>query len=443
MKKLHLISLGCAKNLVDSEVMLGRLNDYEIISEIQDADVIIVNTCGFIGDAKKESLDAIFEADSKRKKDAILVVSGCLTERYKDEIAELIPEVDIFTGVGDYAKIDQLIAAKKSEFSNEVFLLNEEKRVITGSSYHAYIKIAEGCNQQCSFCAIPQFKGKLHSRTIESIVKELKRLTDNGYFDFTFIAQDTSSFYRDLEVKDGLIKLIDEVERVSRIKRARICYLYPSTLSKNTIDRIADSAIFAPYFDMPIQHISDSVLKVMKRGLDAKKTMKLIEKMRSVKNSYLRTSFIVGHPYENDNDFAQIRDLISSEIFDRVNVFAFSKEERTASFDMPEIDARARRSRMKAAEKAVKSLHAKKLKAMIGREIDAVIDGESAESEYLIAAKNLDFAPEIDPPILINDSEITLPNGEIAPIPPRQIVRAKITATTNSALIATLVGQSH
>ncbi|MDD5548169.1 MAG: radical SAM protein, partial [Sulfurovaceae bacterium] len=198
-KTLHLVSLGCTKNLVDSEVMLGRLSEYKLVDTPESADVIIVNTCGFIDAAKEESINTILSLHEARKEDSLLVMSGCLSQRYKSDLQAELKEVDIFTGVGDYDKIDELIALKKSNFSDSIFLANEtNERIITGSNYHAYIKIAEGCNQACSFCAIPHFKGKLHSRTLNSIVKEIKSLVKKGFWDFSFVSQDSSSYGRDI-----------------------------------------------------------------------------------------------------------------------------------------------------------------------------------------------------------------------------------------------------
>jgi len=233
-KTLHLVSLGCTKNLVDSEVMLGRLKSYKITDDSANADVIIVNTCGFIDAAKEESIQTVLTLHEQRKKDSILVMSGCLTERYREELQADMPEIDIFTGVGDYEKIDALIASKQSTFSPEVYLATETSgRVITGSNYHAYIKIAEGCNQHCSFCAIPSFKGKLHSRSLSSIVKEVKMLVQDGYYDFSFISQDSSSYGRDMNTTEGLIELINGVEKIDGVKSARILYLYPRQLLLN------------------------------------------------------------------------------------------------------------------------------------------------------------------------------------------------------------------
>ena len=309
-KKLHLISLGCTKNLVDSEVMLGKLSEYENTQEIKEADVIIVNTCGFIEAAKTESIQTILEALNNKKENAILVASGCLSERYAKELKEEIPEIDIITGVGDYDKIDLMIEKRKKgekilSNANGVFLANEnDKRIISGSKIHAYIKLSEGCNQKCSFCAIPSFKGKLHSRTLESTLKEVQNLAQKGFSDFTFISQDSSSYLRDLGIKDGLVDLVKGIDKLAKegigIKSARILYLYPATTSKKLIQTIIDSPIFHNYFDMPLQHISQKVLKQMGRGGEFKEMLK---KKRKTPNRFLRASFIIGHPGEGETDF--------------------------------------------------------------------------------------------------------------------------------------------
>ncbi|NCB53718.1 MAG: 30S ribosomal protein S12 methylthiotransferase RimO, partial [Epsilonproteobacteria bacterium] len=218
MKKLHLVSLGCNKNLVDSEVMLGKLKQYELCDDPAKADVLIVNTCGFIGPAKQESLNTIFSLHEARKKNSLLVMAGCLSERYKEELTHELKEVDLFTGVGDYDKIDEIIALRQNRFSPSTYLLNEEERVITGSNAHAYVKLSEGCNQTCSFCAIPNFKGKLFSRTLESIEKEVRFLVAKGFFDFSFISQDSSSFLRDRGEKEGLMRLIETIEAIEGVK---------------------------------------------------------------------------------------------------------------------------------------------------------------------------------------------------------------------------------
>ncbi|HHT6984088.1 TPA: 30S ribosomal protein S12 methylthiotransferase RimO [Campylobacter jejuni] len=406
MPKLFLMSLGCNKNLVDSEIMLGRLSDYEIIDEPQDADVLIVNTCGFIESAKKESINAILSLHDQRKKDSLLVVTGCLMQRYREELMKELPEVDLFSGVGDYEKIDQMILKKTNLFSNSTYLQNENsKRIITGSNYHAFVKISEGCNQKCSFCAIPTFKGKLKSRSIESIVNEVKSLVEKGYKDFSFIAQDSSSYMLDFGIKDGLINLIDEIEKIKGIKVARILYLYPSTTSKALIQKIIDSKVFANYFDMPLQHISDNMLKIMKRGLNKEKILELLKMMRKASNSFLRTGFIVGHPGESDIDFNELCEFLKEFEFDRISIFAYSKEEDTIAFDMEQVPFKAINKRLKIIEKIVDEVIEKSFEKEVGQKRLVVCTGESSEGEFFIAAKDLRWDREIDGEILINESE--------------------------------------
>ena len=404
-KKLHLVSLGCNKNLVDSEVMLGRLANYQLTNEISDADVIIVNTCGFIEAAKAESINTILNMHENRKKDSLLVVSGCLSERYKEELTKELPEVDIFTGVGDYERIDELISLKQSSFTPEVYLANENSpRVITGSKYHAYIKLSEGCNQSCSFCAIPSFKGKLKSRSIDSVVAEVQNLISQGFRDFSFISQDTSSFGRDLGNKNALIDLIKQVELLPGIKSARILYLYPSTTTFKLIDAIAESKIFKTYYDMPIQHISDNMLKIMKRGFGKEKTIKLLEYMKSKKDSFVRTAVIAGHPGESEQDFNELQEFISTFGFDRVTVFEYSNEENTTAFNMKQLPKELISKRATILGQIAKDQMLKSNKKLINKEIELIIDGISDEHEFLLSARPSNWASEIDGEVLINDS---------------------------------------
>jgi len=435
-KKLHLISLGCTKNLVDSEVMLGRLKEYEITDDNSAADVIIVNTCGFIDAAKEESINTLLSLHDKRKKDSILVMSGCLSERYKEELMQELPEIDIFTGVGDYEKIDQLIAQKQSSFSPEVYLATESSgRVITGSNYHAYIKIAEGCNQACSFCAIPSFKGKLHSRSLESIVKEVSSLVAQGFYDFSFISQDSSSYGRDMGLKDGLRDLIKAVEKIEGIKSARILYLYPTTTTFALIDAIANSEIFQTYYDMPIQHIDDRVLKTMKRGFGEKKTIELLEYMKSKSNAFLRTSVIAGHPGEKSESFEKLCTFMEDFGFDRFNVFAYSNEESTAAYEMEQLPKKLIEERATILGKIAQASTIKSLEKMVGRTVKLVIDKESDEHQFLLSARPLQWAVEIDGEILINDTnDIRAEYGKI--------YEAKVTELAGEQLLATLISKA-
>ncbi len=432
-KKLHLVSLGCNKNLVDSEVMLGRLAEYELTNEVDSADVIIVNTCGFIEAAKAESINTILDMHENRKQDSLLVVSGCLSERYQKELAQEIPEVDIFTGVGDYARIDELISLKQSSFTPEVYLANENSpRVITGSKYHAYVKLSEGCNQTCSFCAIPSFKGKLKSRTIDSVVAEVQNLISQGFRDFSFISQDTSSFGRDLGNANALIDLIAQIELLPGIKSARILYLYPSTTTIELIDAIANSSIFETYYDMPIQHITDHMLKVMKRGFGKDKTVELLKHMRSKANSFVRTAVIAGHPGESEADFIELKEFLANFGFDRITVFEYSNEENTTAYNLEQIPQEIISQRATEIGEIAREAMLKSQEALIGKEIRVIIDGESSEHEFLLTARPTLWAPEIDGEVLINDTnDLAVEHGDY--------FIAKVTQVADITPVATLV----
>ena len=434
-KTLHLVSLGCTKNLVDSEVMLGRLREYKLVDNPESADVIIVNTCGFIDAAKEESINTILSLHEARKKDSLLVMSGCLSQRYKNDLQAELKEVDIFTGVGDYDKIDKLIELKKSTYSDEIFLSDEtHERVITGSNYHAYIKIAEGCNQACSFCAIPHFKGKLHSRTLSSIVKEIQSLVKKGFWDFSFISQDSSSYGRDIGLKDGLVDLIKEVEKIDGVKSARILYLYPSTTTFDLIDTIADSKVFQTYYDMPIQHINDDMLKTMKRGFGENKTKALLEYMKSKDGAFIRTTFIAGHPEESEESFNELCEFVKSFEFDRANVFSYSNEEETTAYEMQQLPKKVIDKRAKILGDIVEETTLKSLETMVNKTIDIVIDGVSDEHEYLLSARPLAWAVEVDGEILVNDTnDIEVEFGKV--------YKAKITELAGNQLLAKIISE--
>jgi ribosomal protein S12 methylthiotransferase RimO len=413
--------------------MLGRLREYSITDDVTIADVIIINTCGFIDAAKTESINTILDTHEQRKEDSILVVSGCLTQRYQEELQAELPEVDIFTGVGDYAKIDELIAKKENRFSNSVYLSNEnDERVITGSTYHAYIKISEGCNQLCSFCAIPSFKGKLHSRTLKSIVKEVQQLVAQGYYDFSFVSQDSSSYGRDIGYGDGLIDLIDAVEQIEGVKSARILYLYPSTTTFALIDKIASSNIFQTYFDMPIQHIDDAILKTMKRGFGETKTRELLEYMKNKANSFIRSAIIVGHPTESDEQFNKVSDFVKEFGFDRLSVFEYSNEESTKAHEMEQVDSETIAQRANILGGTAAQTNSASLEKLIGKTLEVVVEGESDEHEFLLSARPLSWAFEIDGDILINDTnDKAIEYGTI--------YQAKITQLAGDRLLATIL----
>jgi len=388
--------------------MLYRLREYNLIDNPEYADVIVVNTCGFIGDAKEESINTILELHKQRKKNSLLVVAGCLTQRYRKEILSDMPEIDIVTGVGDYNAIDELIKKKESRFSPTTYLA-DAPRVITGSTYHAYIKISEGCNQKCSFCAIPNFKGKLQSRRVSSVITEIEFLIEQGYYDFSIISQDTSSYGKDIKEEEYLIKLIKAIDEIDGVKSARVLYLYPTTTSFKLIQAIIDSPKFHNYFDMPIQHINDNMLKnIMKRGDGRDKIVELLKMMKKAPNSYIRTGVIVGHPGESRDDYNELVDFIKEYQFNRVSIFTYFDEEGTLAYKRDDkIEHEVIKQRALLLKNIYESeIYPKKLAEYVGKSIDIVIDSQSDEHEYLLSAKALIWAPEIDGEILVNDSEL-------------------------------------
>jgi MiaB/RimO family radical SAM methylthiotransferase len=298
------------------------------------------------------------------------------------------------------------------------------------------VKLSEGCNQACSFCAIPSFKGKLHSRTLESLIKEVKSLVARGYVDFSFVSQDSSSFLRDQDIKNGLELLIDEVEKIEGIKTARILYLYPSTTTLSLIDKIADSKVFVNYFDMPLQHITPSMLKIMKRGKGVEKLNELMNHMKSKPNSFVRTTFIAGHPGETVEDHEALCKYIEEFKFDRANVFSYSTEEGTTaalSKDMVEqeiIDERAEEIGEIIAQTTQESLENE-----VGKTFEVYVDGESDEHEYLLSARKTLWAPDIDGEIYINDNEL----GDGEQIKFGQIYTVKVTELVGDKLLATVI----
>lgn len=435
MPKLYLHSLGCNKNLVDSEIMLGRLENYDIVSEPSSADVLIVNTCGFIKSAKEESIKSILNLHEQRKKGSLLVVTGCLMQRYKDELVKALPEVDLFTGTSDFERIDELILKRTNLFSNSAYLQGENtKRIITNSNFHAFVKIAEGCNQHCSFCAIPNFKGRLRSRPLKSIIKEVQNLVAQGFFDFSFIAQDTSSYLLDEGQKDGLIELISEIERIKGVRAARILYLYPTSVSLALIEKIIASKVFVNYFDMPLQHISDKMLSLMKRGANKARLIELLNLMRNADESFLRTGFIVGHPHESEAEFNELCEFIRSFDFDRISIFGYSKEEDTKAYEMPQIPQKTINLRLKQIEKIVDFKIEKSFEKELGKVREVVCVGKSSEGEFFIGGKDLRWDRDIDGEILINESKCgALKQGKI--------YECLITQSVDKKLIATALRQ--
>src|SRR4026207_4257 len=420
MKKVGFISLGCPKNLVDSEVMMGQLKQhgYQITSNAEDADTVVVNTCGFIDSAKKESIDTILEAAQLKTNGQAkrLIVAGCLVERYRDELKAEIPEVDAFIGTNQINDILAVCDPKTNTRSLPVVPLGNQSatylydestpRVLATPSHYAFIKIAEGCDRPCAFCFIPQMRGHFRSRRFGSIVAEAHQLAEEGVKELMLVAQDSSRYGEDLGKQDALARLLRELSHVDGIEWVRVMYTYPTHISDGFLDAIADEPKAVNYLDMPLQHAAQNVLKLMKRGGNRKSLERLIERVRKrVPGIAVRTTFISGFPGETESDFDELMSFIKNVEFDRVGVFTYSDEEGTPAYDLqakvdPKVAKQRRTRLMKEQAKIAKRKH----KAMVGETVQVMFEGESSESELLWQGRMETQAPDIDGCVLINDA---------------------------------------
>ncbi len=405
-----MVSLGCAKNQVDSEMILGVCkNKLDIVATPEEADLIIINTCAFIEPARKEAIDTILQLADYNKK---MIVCGCLPQRYKDEIKKLLPEVDRFVTIDEYGNIGKIV----EEVLNADFTLNDGfsplNRLYTTPEYMRYIKISEGCFNRCAFCAIPLIRGKLKSRTIESIVEEVKKVVSEGAYEINLISQDTTKYGYDLYHKLALIDLLKEIVKIEGDFKVRLLYLYPDIVTDELIDFIASNDKIMPYFDIPIQHSEDKLLKAMLRRGDRKYLLELFDKIRTrIPNAILRTTFIVGFPYETEEDVDNLIDFVKKVRFDRLGAFTFSLEENTPATKYPnEIDESTKQARYERLMAAQKEIALSNNKALIGKTLDDVFIIGYDEESYLYVARSYAYAPdEIDGAIYVAaKSELSL-----------------------------------
>ena len=419
MKKVGFVSLGCPKNLVDSEVMMGHLkqNGYEITSDAADADTVVVNTCGFIDSAKQESIDTILEAaqlktggNAKR-----LIVAGCLVERYRDELKAEIPEVDAFIGTNQINDILSVCDPQTNTRSLPVVALGNQSatylyddstpRVLATPSHYAFVKIAEGCDRPCAFCFIPQMRGHFRSRRFGSIIAEAHQLAEEGVKEIILVAQDSSRYGEDLGKQDALARLLRELSHVDGIEWVRVMYTYPTHISDGFLDVLAEEPKAVKYLDMPLQHASQNVLKLMKRGGNRKSLERLIERVRRrVPGIAVRTTFITGFPGETENDFEELMSFVRNVEFDRVGVFTYSDEEGTPAFALPEkVQHRTAARRRTSLMKEQARISRRRNKARIGEVVRVLFEGESKETELLWQGRMETQAPDVDGCVLIND----------------------------------------
>lgn len=414
--KLGLISLGCSKNTVDSENMLGILvkeKQLELVEDLEEADVVIVNTCAFINDAKEESIQTILEMADYKKDGNLkkLVVCGCLSERYKDELIKEIPEIDAVVGTGDVDKIGEVVDSiqngnKEIKVGSLDFLpTSKTPRMLTNYPHSAYLKISEGCDKKCTYCIIPSLRGELRSRTIEDVVEEAKILASDGVIELNLLAQEITEYGKDIYGKRMLPELLKELVKVEGIEWIRLYYMYPNSISDELIEVIKDEPKICNYFDVPIQHISDNILQNMGRAKSGDYIRSILGRIRGrIPDATIRTTVIVGFPGETEKNFEELKEFIKEFEFDYVGVFKYSREEDTVAYDLPnQIPEEIKEKRWSELLNIQGEIVERKNERFIGETVDVIIDGVSTESEYMLEGRMRSQALEIDGKVLTSD----------------------------------------
>jgi len=442
-QKVSLVSLGCPKNLVDAEVMLGHLpgDRFEIITDETKADIIIVNTCSFIREAKEESVETILElADLKNSgRCRTLVVSGCLPQRYGEELMRELPEIDLFLGTGDMHRIAELLDAPAGDdrFGSielpDYLYDHATPRLRSSPFYSTYVKIAEGCANRCSYCVIPDIRGSLRSRSISSVVEEVHRLVDEGVQEINLIAQDITAFGADREDGAGLEKLLRELTRIEGLQWLRLLYAYPDGISDELLDLIASEEKICNYLDIPLQHIDDRILSMMNRRVSESDVRALVRKVRDrIPNVTLRTSFIVGFPGETDEEFARLLEFVREGHFERVGVFRYSREEGTAAAKLEDqIPERTKKARYQKLMRAQNRVSFRKNRALVGRVDPVLVEGFSEETDLLLRGRSIRQAPDVDGLVYITAGQADI--GDIVPL--------RITDSSEYDLIGEIVSE--
>jgi ribosomal protein S12 methylthiotransferase len=450
-RKIHFVSLGCVKNRVDTEVMLGVAGQggWDIVSEPGEAEVIVVNTCGFIGEAKKESIDTIFELAEYKKVGACkkLVVAGCLSQRYSADLATQMPEVDHFIGSSDMLKLGPILDGDAARMlvgnPAEWVVRASDPRVVTASRASAWLKIAEGCDRACAFCVIPQIRGKQRSRTADDVVAEAERLVAGGAVELNLVSQDTVAWGRDLPragdeagkpKRDRLADLVRRVADVKGVRWVRLFYLYPETLDDALIDVLATHPRVVPYVDMPLQHASDAMLKRMRRGHGVDRQKRVVERLRAaVPRLTFRTAFIVGHPGETQADFDELCAFVEWARFEHAVVFRYSDEETCAAHaqdaKVPALVAAIRARRVLGLQRRIAR---EKNLALVGQELEVLVEGPSDEHELVMKGRHPGQAPDIDGSVYLSEGEAT----------PGEIRRVRIVQASDWDLVGELLDEA-
>lgn len=414
--KVGFVSLGCSKNLVDTEKTIGifKSNEYEIVNNPKEAEIIVINTCGFIESAKEEAINTILEmAEYKKKKCKYLIAMGCLVERYKDELEKALPEVDLFIKYSEYnslwEQIENLLGDNKNKDKYKEFDKVEERVISTGDNF-AYLKIADGCSNRCTYCAIPYIRGPQISRKMEDIMKEAEKLVEEGYKELILIAQDTTKYGIDIYGKPRLAELLQELCKLEKLHWIRFLYAYPETIDDELIKVVKENDKICKYFDIPIQHISDTVLKRMNRQSNGKTIRNLIQKLRKeIPEVVIRTTVMVGFPGETKEDFEELYDFLKEARFDKLGCFAYSKEDGTPAVRIKEqIHPMTKKSRYNKIMRLQQEISKENLKKQIGRNVEILIEDKSFDGKIYVGRTYMDV-PEIDGITYINtDKELQI-----------------------------------
>ena len=441
-KTIHFVSLGCPKNRVDSEVMLGVAEraGFRHVEDAEAAEVIVVNTCGFIDAAKKESIDTILELAEHKKSGSCekLVVAGCLSQRHPDELADGLPEVDHLLGSSDMLKLERVLAgqAERMLVGNPADWVvgAGDPRTVSTRGASAYVKIAEGCNRSCAFCVIPDLRGKQRSRGVGDVVRETEELVSRGVVEINLVSQDTVSYGRDLGAAN-LPELVERVADVAGVRWVRLFYLYPEKLTDGIIELLADHPQVVPYVDMPLQHAADGMLRRMKRGHGGARLRELVERMRKrIPELVFRTAFIVGHPGETEQEYAELLEFIEWAQFDRVGVFRYSDEPTSASFSLEgKVEKKVAAARARKLMSVQRKISKKKNRALIGRELEVLVEGPSEESELVMVGRHAGQAPEIDGQVFLSGAEVL----------PGQMRRVRVEQATDYDLLGEVLDEGE
>lgn len=440
---VNFVSLGCPKNLVDSEIMLGLLNQdghFRLATPEQPANVTVINSCSFVEESKQESIDTILEfAERKKTGDLdLLVVTGCLPQRYAQEIKTALPEVDLFVGTGEYPQLPGLIQHKLAGRNRKVYVEDPRyvpdhltPRLQTTPFYTKYVKISEGCSHRCSFCIIPHIRGELNSRGVDDVFQEIQNGMNQGCKEFNLVAQDLNEYGRDLTDRPSLYKLLDKLTHLNGEAWIRLMYMYPLQFPKKLIQMIAEHPFVVPYVDIPLQHISDRMLKIMNRGSSSRYIYQLIDGLKTAMPEItIRTTFIAGHPGETHDDFLQLKKFITDMQFDRVGIFTYSSEEGTpASLFNDHVDHKIAESRRDELMSLQQEISLKRNQRFVGKSIQALYEGVAKDQPLLRQARHQGQAPDIDGDILITDGEAPL--GDFC--------KVKITQVTEYDLVGKIV----